>query len=191
MTADNVHDAINQFSVGRKYLLEYGTGNSTIQAVENGLICFSVETDWKYFLEISEKLESYILNRKAWIFYCDIGPVKEWGYPINDEPDQRFLRYSFFPWVQAERMAINPDLILIDGRFRVASFLSSYQRALPGTVILFDDYYTRPEYHVVERIELPYMQIGNVAAFCVTESGKRELNDEKYITFIEYLLNPR
>jgi len=191
MTAENVHEAINKFSGGRMSLLEYGTGASTVQAAENGLICFSVETDWKYFLEISERLESYLFNRKVWIFYCDIGPVKEWGYPISDEPDPKFLRYSLFPWVQAERMAISPDLILIDGRFRVASFLSSYQRAEPGTIILFGDYYTRPEYQVVERIGSPFLQIGDLAVFCVTESEKRELNDEKFITLIEYLLNPR
>ena len=191
MTAENVFEAINQFSKDRKSFLEYGTGGSTIQAAENGLIGFSVETDWKYFLEMSERLEPYLLNRQFWIFYCDIGPVKEWGYPVNDAANPKFLSYSFFPWVQADRMDISPELILIDGRFRVASFLTSYQRAIPGTIILFNDYYSRPEYHVVEKIELPFFQFDDLAVFRVTETGKKELNSEKLITLIEYLLNPR
>jgi hypothetical protein len=88
-------------------------------------------------------------------------------------------------------MEINPELILIDGRFRVGSFLTSYQRAIPGTIILFDDYYSRPEYHFVEKIELPFFQFDDLAVFRVTETGKKELNSEKLITLIEYLLNPR
>jgi hypothetical protein len=191
VTAENVFEGINLFSDNRKSFLEYGSGRSTIQAAEKGLVSFSVETDWGYFLEVIEKLEPYLLARQVWIFYCDIGPVKAWGYPSSDVANPKFLRYSLFPWVQAGRMEINPELILIDGRFRVGSFLTSYQRAIPGTIILFNDYYSRPEYHIVERIEPPFSQFGDLAVFCVTESGKRELNDEKFISIIEYLLDPR
>jgi hypothetical protein len=191
MTAENVFEGIDQFSDNRKSFLEYGSGRSTIQAAEKGLVGFSVETDWNYFLEVTEKLEPYLLARQTWIFYCDIGPVKEWGYPSSDAANPKFLRYSLFPWVQAERMEINPELILIDGRFRVGSFLTSYQRAIPGTIILFNDYYSRPQYHAVERIEPPFSRLGDLAVFCVTQSGKKGLNDEKFISLIEYLLDPR
>jgi len=191
MTAENVLEALNRFSDGKKYFLEYGTGSSTIQAAENGLMVISVETDWKYFLEILEKAEPFILKQQFWVFYCDVGPVKKWGYPLDDLVNPLFLRYSYFPWVQAGRMGINPDLILIDGRFRIASFVTSYQRADPGTVILFNNYHSRPWYHLVESIAHPFFRLGDLAAFCVTEAGKKELSDEKLIKLVEHFMDPR
>jgi hypothetical protein len=45
------------------------------------------------------------------------------------------------PW---RRGAVKPDLVLIDGRFRLACFLHPLLAAAPGTPILFDDYTNRP-----------------------------------------------
>ena len=45
---------------------------------------------------------------------------------------------------------VKPDLVLIDGRFRVACFLHSRLAAEAGTPSLFDDYTNRPQYHLVE-----------------------------------------
>ena len=191
MTSGNVFEAINQFSDGKKVFLEYGTGQSTIQAVENGLLTISVETDWQYFLKIIERLEPFIQKQQFWGFYCDIGPVKKWGYPSDDLADPKFLRYSYFPWVQAGRMSVEPDLILIDGRFRVASFVTSYQRANPGTIILFNNYHTRPWYHVVEKIAGPIFRLGDLAVFRVTEIGKKEFSDEKLFTLVQHFMDPR
>ena len=49
----------------------------------------------------------------------------------------------------------SPDVVLIDGRFRVACFLYALIHTKPGTVIIFDDYADRPEYHVVEEVISP------------------------------------
>lgn len=41
------------------------------------------------------------------------------------------------------------DLILIDGRFRVACCLHCYNIIDKNTCIIFDDFLNRPEYHIV------------------------------------------
>jgi len=51
------------------------------------------------------------------------------------------------PWRHG---AVKPDLVLIDGRFRLACFFHSLLAAAPGTPILFDDYTNRPHYQLVE-----------------------------------------
>ena len=59
----------------------------------------------------------------------------------------RFRDYVHSPWRHG---SLKPDLVLIDGRFRVACFLHSLLAAAPATPILFDDYTNRPHYHLVE-----------------------------------------
>ena len=44
---------------------------------------------------------------------------------------------------------------MIDGRFRVASFLTTLKKSKKGTKIIFDDYKSRSQYHVVEKIIKP------------------------------------
>ena len=43
----------------------------------------------------------------------------------------------------------NTDLLLIDGRFRVASCLKSYNHLKDDCLIAFDDFIQRPYYHSV------------------------------------------
>ena len=66
-----------------------------------------------------------------------------------------------------EREGVSPDLVLIDGRFRVASFLVSALLAQEGCTILFDDYFDRPNYHVVEKYLKPVRKAGRMAEFSV------------------------
>jgi len=55
--------------------------------------------------------------------------------------------------------------VLIDGRFRVACFLTSILHAEPPCRILFDDYRKKERYHVVERILSPVDFCGRQALF--------------------------
>ena len=68
--------------------------------------------------------------------------------PLQGRPGWR--RYAELPF---EGGGFTPDLILVDGRFRVACALVTTRelRHLPGTTLLIDDYAGRPHYHEVER----------------------------------------
>ena len=48
---------------------------------------------------------------------------------------------------------VMPDLVLVDGRFRVASALTAFANlaGLSDARVLVDDYTNRPHYHVMEK----------------------------------------
>ena len=56
-------------------------------------------------------------------------------------------------------------MILIDGRFRIACFVTAYLRTTKPVIVLFDDYVDRPHYHVVERLLKPSEYVGRMARF--------------------------
>ena len=66
-----------------------------------------------------------------------------------------------------------PDLILIDGRFRVSTFLSCVLK-FPGAKVLFDDYVDRENYHVVESVIKPKRTVGRIAEFKVPKHLPKE-----------------
>ncbi|MAO75600.1 MAG: hypothetical protein CL699_04770, partial [Chloroflexi bacterium] len=88
--------------------------------------------------------------------------------------------YTSSIWNRAEK----PDVVLIDGRFRVACFLKSLLHAPPNTVILFDDYINRPHYHVVEEFLTPDQTCGRQASFIVPQNINKEKIEEMYNQFL-------
>jgi hypothetical protein len=56
------------------------------------------------------------------------------------------------PWEKLRTRGIEPDRILVDGRFRVACVLQSILNLSSGSncFVLVDDYLDRPEYRAVE-----------------------------------------
>jgi hypothetical protein len=175
-------------------VIEYGSGRSTAIIAQAGHKVFTVETDWSYFLEVIDQLEDEILNGLVWPFYYDVGPVLSWGYPATSEDSPRHLRYGLYPWIQSRRLKEEPGMVILDGRFRVATFFTSYQRAAVGTLILFNDYYSRSSYHVVRALGEEEFAIGDLSVFRVTLEGKSMFNDETGLFFLEHLsmfLDPR
>jgi len=69
---------------------------------------------------------------------------------------------------------VKPDLVVIDGRFRVACFLHSLLAAEAGTPILFDDYTNHPRYHLVEEFCPIEQSEGRQALFSVPAELDRE-----------------
>lgn len=135
---------------GANTYLEYGCGGSTVLAAKAGVRnIFAVDTsrDWLHAVRDGTK----DLGAQITLSHCDLGNVREWGYPADNTKMHNFHRYAVLPWEATEKAGLVPDLVLVDGRFRVASFLYSLLCAQPGTTILFDDYTDRPQYHIVEQ----------------------------------------
>jgi hypothetical protein len=134
-----------------RFYLEYGCGGSTIYAADTAQVdaIISIESDpaWVSKVRSSVKNDRVRLH----IEHCDIGDVGDWGVPKDTSRIAEYWTYSVSPWRTAKRINMVPDVVLIDGRFRVASFLYSLISARVGTKILFDDYFDRPEYFVVEQ----------------------------------------
>ncbi|MGH8780837.1 class I SAM-dependent methyltransferase [Paraburkholderia sp.] len=130
--------------------LEYGCGGSTVFAARSGVKnLIAVDTSSAWIDAVREGTQQYGTHVR--LVHCDLGEVGAWGRPVDDARIADYHRYAVMPWEAAKESGLVPQLVLIDGRFRVASFLYTLICARPGTTILFDDYLDRPEYHVVEQ----------------------------------------
>lgn len=148
--------------------LEFGAGGSTILAAKKEVVTvYSVESDLNWANATRLKAENLNTKTKIVLHYVDIGATKAWGWPADDLTKNRWPSYSQSIFIRLFREGAKPNLILIDGRFRVACFLTSLAYSSPGTRILFDDYYDRPNYHVVERFLKPASRSGRMAEFVV------------------------
>jgi Glycosyl transferase family 2 len=145
-------------------ILEYGSGGSTVLAIEGGSQVFSVESDKAWAARLSAKVAT--MSNRAHVHHVDIGPTTYWGKPRSTETCDRFHRYALSVWDRPDFQ--HPDLVLIDGRFRAACLAAVKMRATKPTTVLFDDYVERDHYHAVERLAVKEEVVGRMARFTVT-----------------------
>lgn len=142
---------------------EYGMGASSRWVLANtDALVLAVDTSAEWVSSVRSAFEKEPRLRAQWI---DVGPVREWGRPVSFAKREAFPAYLTSIWDHAEQ----PDLVLVDGRFRVASFLTSLLNAQPGTKVIFDDYTSRPHYHVADEVLPSIEQCGRQALFVVPE----------------------
>jgi hypothetical protein len=145
-----------QLESARNYL-EYGSGGSTILA--NGLVntLVSVDSDAGLVADVRRKLAEAGRRTMTRLIHVNIGLTYDWGMPVFTKPTLRRVRrweeYPTRPWRYLRSITQQPDLILVNGRFRVACVLESLLSLSPlsNTQILLEDYAERPHYQVVER----------------------------------------
>ena len=158
---------------------EYGCGKSTefvFKHTKASIYAVDTSLEWVKKLEGLTNTDASGRLNLNWI---DVGRVADWGTPTSFERRANFKVYAEFMWLKE----ISPDLVLIDGRFRVFCFLTTVKLAPVGTKILFDDYINRPLYHVVEEFCQKIETCGRQALFEVSQSAKKKVTDETLTTF--------
>lgn len=138
---------------------EYGCGLSTDYVLKNtncSIVSIDSSNEW---VMLVKNRSNY--SKRLDLHYIDVGGVGDWGRPIDFKKRENFKDYTDQLWEQN----LKPDLVLIDGRFRVACFLTCLLKAPMGTVIIFDDYTNRPEYHIVEEFLEIKESFGRQAVF--------------------------
>lgn len=147
-------------------ILEYGAGGSTVLAAETGTArCFSVESDRRWAAGLQTWLDRHVPGHGIVLHYANVGRTGDWGrpVPVRKMMSLRYAQYWRSVWNRED--FLHPDLILIDGRFRVGCFLTAISRIRRKTKILFDDYTDRKQYHIVERFFVPASFVGRMAVF--------------------------
>lgn len=137
------------------HYFEFGSGGSTYQACirENIKSIYSVESDYSWHEIIKQTLQDY---SKITFLYNDMKTRENtWGYPGPDSTIDQCKNYSQQIINIPEEKRKEIDVILIDGRFRVACCLKCYDIMNDSCVIIFDDFLDRPHYHIV----LDYFEI--------------------------------
>ena len=154
------------------FYLEFGAGGSTIQAALLGKQGVSIEGDPHYARDVRRRLMN-IPNRID-LINVDIGRTKQWGYPEDRAASKanlaKWAEYVNLPFRKLESGFF--DLVLIDGRFRVACALRTIVEARKRNAkvrILVDDYHNpedpRPYYEVIERYAPLVRLAGRMAVF--------------------------
>lgn len=145
-------------------ILEYGSGGSTVLAAELGRTVVSVESDRDW----AERMTGHLaeISTRAKVHWADIGPTGLWGVPMKPREHRKFHGYALSVWDRPD--FVEPDLVLIDGRFRAACLVAVMLRAKGPVTVLFDDYKTRRYYHGVERLARKEEMVGRMARFTVT-----------------------
>lgn len=142
---------------GRRRYAEFGTGGSTLLAVRHGFeMLVGVESDpaWARMVREHPAVSPLVAAGRAAILHADIGPVGAWGSPIDKSSQPLWPRYIAAMWEEWARRGAFPDLVLVDGRFRVACCLSVALLAAAGRhpaplVLLHDVMDSRPNYRRV------------------------------------------
>lgn len=163
------HDALFHRTIeGIEVFGEYGAGASTKWLYANTSVhILSVDTSKEWVDRVRETGPD---DPRLDIQWIDVGPLRDWGRPKTYAQRDQFSAYVESIWKRSRK----PEMVLVDGRFRVSCFLYSLAHGAPGMNILFDDYTTRPEYHVVEEFVKPTETCGRQACFCVPNAIDRD-----------------
>jgi hypothetical protein len=136
--------------------LEYGSGGSTQLAARYAKTVVSVDNDSAFLEEVGRRI--YKERRRAEFepILVNIGISGPWGFPVfterTDDRLRRWKTYPTAPWRFLQQRMLEPDVILVDGRFRVACVLESLLHLRPKSAcdILVDDYAERAHYKIIE-----------------------------------------
>ena len=167
-----------------KVYFEYGCGKSTefvFRHTDANIRAVDTSQQWVHKTQSLTKKGGADRLTITWI---DVGEVGDWGRPISFSRRQNFKKYADHFWSEHRE----PDLVLIDGRFRVLCFLTAIKYAPLGTKILFDDYVNRPHYHVAEEYSRCLDVCGRQALFEVTAEAKEQMDEKLLLSFQNVIL---
>ena len=136
-----------------KNYFEFGSGGSTYQAAvrQNIEKIYSIESDKKWIEKVKNKIlrsgdNSYVRIR---FLYKEMQtPSNSWGHPGINATKEQMINYSNLKNLTKEELS-ELDLVLIDGRFRVACCLKCHNLISDTCFIIFDDFLKREHYHIV------------------------------------------
>ncbi len=151
---------------------EYGCGKSTTWVLNNtaaSVISVDTSSEWIKMIRKANRGGGGRLD----IHHSQLGEVGGWGRPLSYDKSDLFPDYTEYVWKQES----TPELVLVDGRFRVCCFLTSLKYAEKGTKIIFDDYTNRPHYHFVEKYVRPVKTLGRQCMFIVPTKAEIDMTE--------------
>ncbi len=145
-------------------VLEYGSGGSTVLAGEMpGKTVFSVESDAAWAAMMRRWFAANPPAATVHMHHADIGPTGNWGRPMDEGSYRKWPGYALSVWDRPD--FLQPDVVLVDGRFRAACLMTAALRTKRPLTVLFDDYTRRKTYHAVEALIRPAEIAGRMARF--------------------------
>lgn len=152
-----------------KLIVEYGSGSSTFFCALNGISIISIESDLNFLNYLKNEINFFAPNSTSIeLLHANIGNTKALGYPETDSSIRLFPQYASLPWNSSLVNEVHPDLVLIDGPFRVACMLATMANIRKPTKVIFDDYVGRDYNQIVEQFIKPVKTVDRAALFEIT-----------------------
>jgi len=161
------------------FYFEFGCGGSTFRACELGAKkIVSVESQ-KMWIDEIKQYEQVKVHPDITFLAIDIN-AGDMGRPINNTKQNNFPLYS-----SAIDNYKNIDVVLVDGRFRVACACKAVINRVQS--ILIHDFTNRAHYHDI----LPYIEIIKQTGTLIQARPKSDINMQDLEKLYEnYKLNP-
>jgi hypothetical protein len=119
--------------------LEWGAGGSTLAALERtagSILCVETDVEWVNKMRACAPVQHAESSQRLHFELVDLGPTKAWGFPRDASKVTEWPKYAAAPW----HRDFKPRTVLVDGRFRVACFLSACLFSDPETTVMIHDY---------------------------------------------------
>jgi hypothetical protein len=139
---------IRQNMKGVSSYFEFGLGGSTLLALESDVQeVVSVETRIEHITSIVSNLglQSYIYGNRLVLKHYALGDTLEWGQPRANPEKSKVYEYVH------SHTSRSPEMILVDGRYRIACCCSIYLRQ-DNPQIVFGNFTSKDKYGVLEEI---------------------------------------
>ena len=190
MTKDEL-EILHSYIDSSTYYLEFGSGESTIYASKSPKIktIYSIESSQRYIdgnLKSNANIATALSTNKLHFCVIDIGETISWGYPKDKSKMHLWPNYSLSVFSENK----NFDLVLVDGRFRVACALNYLLNTPDNCTLMIHDFWNRPEYHIVLR----YLEVKDRVDTLGVFSKKRDIDLYKVQSLIkvfQYLPNDK
>lgn len=177
--------ALRRAYAGADCILEYGSGGSTVLAADMGAQVWSVESDPAWHARMEAWFRAHPAKGAVHMTLADIGPTRDWGHPADDSVIRSWPDYALKVWdLPGFR---HPDVVLVDGRFRLACFLTVAYRITRPVTLFFDDYAPRAAYHKAAALQPPAEMIGRMARFDLIPHA---LTPDRIRGYVKALLQP-
>jgi hypothetical protein len=169
-------------------ILEYGSGGSTVLASElPGKTVFSVESDPAW----ADMMRGWLVQNppapgtRVDVIWTDVGATGEWGKPLDASGWRHYAEYPLAVW-QRDGFR-QPDVVLVDGRFRPGCAMATAFCTEKPVTLLVDDYKRRTGYHAIEEFLGVPRLIGRMAEFDITPTA---IPPDRLLPIIKMMLRP-
>jgi len=158
--------------------VEYGMGGSTrfagsIPSIQR-ITSVDTSLEWIQNVQRDPEVKGGYDSGRIKLVHIDLGPLAEWGNPANEDRRDHWPEYCGV--IHGVEPA--PQLVYVDGRFRVSCVLEAVGRLGTSAVIVVHDFWDRPQYHIV-------LELTNVLA----SSDRMVALRKRTVTFNETLFN--
>ncbi len=155
-----------------EHYLEFGCGGSTYSAsrrVRASVVSVDSSTGW--LEKVGAACAGPECPVKPTMLHVDIGPTGAWGVPTDAGTRGRWPDYYESAWSISG--TYESDLVLVDGRFRVACFVKTLMNCRPDAVIMMHDFASRAHYHAVTRVAREIARADDLSIFIPLPGASR------------------